>query len=92
MDDRSGAIFELSINGTLIPRFILSEGDGNSPKGMKIEWASEKNGNLIVGGFGSEYVGKSAKADCQVEIVVYAIPNFIELTKQQMLFFRIIDW
>lgn len=33
----------------------MPEGDGNLDKGMKLEWATEKDGNLVVGSFGKEY-------------------------------------
>ena len=40
----------------LSPRHILSEGDGMSSKGMKIEWLTVKDGLLWVGSFGKEFV------------------------------------
>lgn len=36
-------------------RYILPEGDGLVDKGMKLEWATQKDGVLIVGSFGKEY-------------------------------------
>lgn len=38
-----------------LARYILPEGDGNLDKGMKLEWATEKDGSLVVGSFGKEY-------------------------------------
>lgn len=59
-DDRSGIAYEIlpNVDNTyfLIPRYILSEGDGySSEKGMKIEWATVKDGSMWVGSFGKEY-------------------------------------
>lgn len=39
---------------TPVPRYILTE-EQDSGKGMKIEWACEKDGSLYVGSFGKEY-------------------------------------
>ena len=36
-------------------RYILPEGDGLVDKGMKLEWATIKDGSLVVGSFGKEY-------------------------------------
>lgn len=39
-----------------VAKALLTEGDGEtSPKGMKVEWACEKDGRLYVGSFGKEY-------------------------------------
>lgn len=64
-DDRSGIAFEVAhpldsgAKGerapALVPRAILMEGDGATDKGMKIEWATVKDGLLWVGSFGKEY-------------------------------------
>lgn len=59
MDDRSGIVFEIVDYSTpkahVVPRFILMEGDGNTDKGFKGEWAAVKDGNLIIASFGKEY-------------------------------------
>jgi soluble calcium-activated nucleotidase 1 len=34
---------------------VLAEGDGHVDKGMKIEWATVKDGQLVLGSFGKEY-------------------------------------
>eukprot|EP00917_Polyrhabdina_sp_WS-2016_P002444 GHVP01005218.1.p1 GENE.GHVP01005218.1~~GHVP01005218.1.p1 ORF type:complete len:374 (+),score=69.56 GHVP01005218.1:2202-3323(+) len=54
-DDRTGVIFRITKSGSAIPRHILMEGDGTSTKGMKIEWATVKDGTMHVGSFGKEY-------------------------------------
>lgn len=66
-DDRTGIMFELqnyhssnptSLKGkapTLVPRGLFMEGDGSTDKGMKVEWATVKDGLMWVGSFGKEY-------------------------------------
>eukprot|EP01056_Protomagalhaensia_sp_Gyna25_P004889 Protomagalhaensia_sp_Gyna_25__4888@NODE_515_length_3231_cov_16_217732_g404_i0_p1_GENE_NODE_515_length_3231_cov_16_217732_g404_i0NODE_515_length_3231_cov_16_217732_g404_i0_p1_ORF_typecomplete_len467_score57_99Apyrase/PF06079_11/4_8e98_NODE_515_length_3231_cov_16_217732_g404_i04991899 len=45
-----------------VAKVVLTEGDGEtSPKGMKIEWACEKDGELYVGSFGKEYTTTDGK-------------------------------
>lgn len=61
MDDRSGIVFEILLDKTVAPRFILPEGDGNTDKGMKIEWATVKDGLLYVGSFGKEYTNNKGE-------------------------------
>ena len=39
----------------LVPRQILMEGDGETDKGMKVEWATVRDDTLWVGSFGKEY-------------------------------------
>ena len=53
-DDRTGLVFEV-MNNRAVPRFILMEGDGNTDKGQKTEWATVKDGKMYVGSFGKEY-------------------------------------
>ena len=59
-DDRTGDIFELlnKDNGTgtyVVPRFVITEGNGETDKGMKWEWASVKGNELYLGSMGKEY-------------------------------------
>lgn len=59
-DDRTGTVFELlsSSDGNdsyVVPRFVITEGDGDTDKGMKWEWATIKNNELILGSMGKEY-------------------------------------
>lgn len=55
MDDRSGAVFEVTSQLKVVPRWIVMEGDGANGKGFKTEWATVKDGLLYVGSFGKEY-------------------------------------
>lgn len=59
-DDRTGTVFEL-INKEggketiVVPRLVITEGDGDTDKGMKWEWATVKGGELYMGSMGKEY-------------------------------------
>ncbi|CAN0128549.1 unnamed protein product [Pylaiella littoralis] len=59
VDDRTGIVFEIIEDQPgerhMAPRYILPEGDGLLDKGMKLEWATVKDGSLVVGSFGKEY-------------------------------------
>jgi soluble calcium-activated nucleotidase 1 len=59
MDDRSGIVYEIldyrTEDARVVPRFILMEGDGNTEKGLKGEWGTVKDGNMIISSFGKEY-------------------------------------
>lgn len=54
-DDRTGIVYEMVKGNKAIPRFILMEGNGDTEKGQKSEWATVKDGKMIVGSFGKEY-------------------------------------
>jgi len=61
VEDRTGIVYEiLDFNNkdkkpSVVPRLITTEGDGNTDKGMKLEWATVKDGELLLGSFGKEY-------------------------------------
>ncbi|CAM9939331.1 unnamed protein product [Ectocarpus sp. 12 AP-2014] len=64
VDDRTGIVFEIveeQGERHMAPRYILPEGDGNLDKGMKLEWATEKDGSLVVGSFGKEYTDNDGR-------------------------------
>lgn len=59
-DDRTGDVFEImnkkdGADSFAAPRYIVTEGDGDTDKGMKWEWSTTKNGLLYMGSFGKEY-------------------------------------
>eukprot|EP00386_Alphamonas_edax_P002060 GDKI01006195.1.p1 GENE.GDKI01006195.1~~GDKI01006195.1.p1 ORF type:complete len:422 (+),score=119.61 GDKI01006195.1:171-1268(+) len=56
-DDRTGIVFSLQNGVVPIPKHVIPEGDGNTIKGMKHEWATVKDGVLYMGSFGKEYTG-----------------------------------
>lgn len=59
-DDRTGTVFEIlnknqGTDSYVVPRFVITEGDGDTDKGMKWEWATVKGGDLYMGSMGKEY-------------------------------------
>lgn len=59
-DDRTGDVFEIlnSKDGQdsfVAPRYVITEGEGDTDKGMKWEWATVKDGELWMGSMGKEY-------------------------------------
>ena len=59
-DDRTGTVFEIlstpdGKDSYVVPRFVITEGDGDTDKGMKWEWATIKNDELIMGSMGKEF-------------------------------------
>lgn len=59
-DDRTGDVFEIlnKNSGTdsfVAPRYIITEGEGDTDKGMKWEWATTKDSYLYMGSMGKEY-------------------------------------
>ena len=59
-EDRTGIVFEIlskdkGADSYAVPRFIISEGDGDTDKGMKWEWATVKDDELYIGSMGKEY-------------------------------------
>ena len=61
-DDRTGVVFKIAKNYELIPLHILMEGNGETSKGEKIEWATVKDGSLYVGSFGKEYTNNDGSS------------------------------
>lgn len=59
-DDRTGDVFEIlnSKDGKksfVAPRYVITEGEGDTDKGMKWEWSTVKDGELYMGSMGKEY-------------------------------------
>ncbi|CAG2165814.1 unnamed protein product [Oppiella nova] len=59
-DDRTGVLYEIR-DESPIPWVILTDGDGNTPKGFKCEWLSVKDQTLYVGGLGKEWTSTSGQ-------------------------------
>jgi soluble calcium-activated nucleotidase 1 len=62
-DDRTGGVFEIlnkpdGKSSFVVPRFVITEGEGDTDKGMKWEWATVKNGELYMGSMGKEYTNR----------------------------------
>ncbi len=47
VDDRTGVVFSIE-NGKAIPQYILMDGNGQTNKGFKSEWATVKDGLLCI--------------------------------------------
>lgn len=59
-DDRTGGVFEIMNKNEgktsfVAPRYIITEGEGDTDKGMKWEWSTVKDGLLYMGSMGKEY-------------------------------------
>jgi len=59
-DDRTGTVFEIlskdrGTGSMVAPRLVITEGDGDTDKGMKWEWATVKGNELYMGSMGKEY-------------------------------------
>ena len=59
-DDRTGDVFEIlntedGKDSFVVPRFVFTEGEGDTDKGMKWEWATVKDDELYMGSMGKEY-------------------------------------
>mmetsp|Transcript_56752 Transcript_56752/g.138044 ORF Transcript_56752/g.138044 Transcript_56752/m.138044 type:complete len:434 (+) Transcript_56752:510-1811(+) len=59
-DDRTGDVFEIlntkdGQDSFVAPRYVITEGEGDTDKGMKWEWATVKDDELWMGSMGKEY-------------------------------------
>ncbi|XP_014771650.1 soluble calcium-activated nucleotidase 1 [Octopus bimaculoides] len=54
VDDRTGVVYLIK-NNNVIPWVVLTDGNGESNKGFKSEWACVKDENLYVGSLGKEW-------------------------------------
>ena len=67
-DDRSGIMFSIANPARsdaadaprLSPTHIFMEGSGDTDKGLKVEWATVKDGLMYVGSFGKEFTDNKA--------------------------------
>ena len=67
-DDRTGTVFEIlsSDDGNdsyVVPRFVITEGAGDTDKGMKWEWATIKSNDLILGSMGKAFTGPNGEIE-----------------------------
>ena len=66
-DDRTGIVFRLDhfqLNDPIdsmraLPAYIAMEGNGDTDKGQKHEWATVKDGELVMGSIGKEFTSNS---------------------------------
>jgi len=88
-DDRTGDVFEiLNKNGGTdsycVPRFVITEGTGETDKGMKWEWSTVKDGELYIGSMGKEYTRQDGSIVNRHNLWIAILNNRGEL--------RRIDW
>jgi len=62
-DDRTGEVFEImntkdGKDSFVAPRYVITEGEGDTDKGMKWEWSTTKDGLLYIGSMGKEYTNQ----------------------------------
>jgi soluble calcium-activated nucleotidase 1 len=62
-DDRTGDVFEIlnkegGKSSFVAPRYVMTEGEGDTDKGMKWEWSTVKDGLLYIGSMGKEYTNR----------------------------------
>ena len=81
-DDRTGLVFELVKGNKAIPRYILMEGDGDTTKGQKTEWATVKDDSMIAGSFGKEYTNPDGSIANTNNMWVSIIHNTGEITHE----------
>lgn len=67
-DDRTGTVFEIlstpdGSDSHVVPRFVITEGEGDTDKGMKWEWATIKNNELILGSMGKEFTNAAGEIE-----------------------------
>lgn len=59
-DDRTGIVYEIiveeGLQPKLVPRHILSDGDGRTTRGMRCEWSTTKGDFLMLGSTGHPWV------------------------------------
>lgn len=60
VDDRTGVVYSIESN-SVVPRYILVDGNGHSKKGFKGEWMTVKDHYLYVGGFGKPWTTPSGQ-------------------------------
>ena len=86
-DDRTGIVFELlkakdkGKAPDAVPRFVITEGQGDTDKGMKIEWATVKDGNLYIGSFGKEYTNKQGQVVNRNNLWITVLDNKGRVTR-----------
>lgn len=86
-DDRTGTVFELlstpdGRDSYVVPRFVITEGDGDTDKGMKWEWATIKNGELILGSMGKEFTGPNGEVENTNNLWVAVLNDRGELRRE----------
>ena len=86
-DDRTGDVFEIlnkadGQESFVVPRFVITEGDGETDKGMKWEWATVKNGELVMGSMGKAYTDSAGNVMNRNNLYVSILNSRGELRRE----------
>eukprot|EP00019_Armaparvus_languidus_P005591 CAMPEP_0168592572 /NCGR_PEP_ID=MMETSP0420-20121227/7812_1 /TAXON_ID=498008 /ORGANISM="Pessonella sp." /LENGTH=216 /DNA_ID=CAMNT_0008628585 /DNA_START=259 /DNA_END=906 /DNA_ORIENTATION=- len=67
MCDYTGIVYKIDHSGKVFQRWAIADGDGKRPKPFKGEWALVKDGQMLVGSIGIEWVidGVVKHHDCE---------------------------
>ncbi|VVC38495.1 Hypothetical protein CINCED_3A010807 [Cinara cedri] len=60
-DDRTGIVYSIGKDDTVLPWIILMDGNGTDFKGFKSEWATIHNSDLYIGSMGKEWTTSSGE-------------------------------
>jgi soluble calcium-activated nucleotidase 1 len=87
LDDRTGNVYEILNNpdGTdsfLVPRFVVTEGNGETDKGMKWEWSTVKDGEMYMGSMGKEYTRQDGSVKNRNNLWIGILNNRGELSRK----------
>jgi soluble calcium-activated nucleotidase 1 len=86
-DDRTGTVYEIlnknqGKDSFVVPRFVITEGDGDTDKGMKWEWATVKGGDLYMGSMGKEYTNPDGSVANTNNLWIGVLTSSGELKRQ----------
>ncbi|XP_050521212.1 apyrase [Daktulosphaira vitifoliae] len=60
-DDRTGIVYNVEDDDSILPWIILMDGNGSNFKGFKSEWATVHNSELYVGSMGKEWTSSNGE-------------------------------
>lgn len=86
-DDRTGEVFEIlntkdGKDSFVAPRYVITEGDGDTDKGMKWEWSTVKDGLLYIGSMGKEYTNSDGSIANQNNLWITIMDSHGEFRRQ----------
>jgi soluble calcium-activated nucleotidase 1 len=86
-DDRTGEVFEIlnTDNGQdsfVVPRFVVTEGNGETDKGMKWEWSTVKDGEMYIGSMGKEYTNRDGQVMNRNNLWVAVINEYGQIRRE----------
>lgn len=101
VDDRTGVVFRLDNlyddHVQADATYILMEGSGHTSKGQKSEWATVKDGELVIGSIGKEYTDNTglqiaSKANFWVKFISSTKSNLFASEAETSLGIRHVNW